>query len=263
LVVYFSFYYLVWTFSGVRQGVALAVGIYYLLEAIKKSKLIKLLIITALLSLIHASAWFLLILYFVSKWRVNKKQLVLFTFFSVMVSFVPLGLLISKMTWLPFYYEFSTYINPRATLNLLDFQSLGRIFFLIVAFFFYKHYVKESVLSRKVMNVYIIALNLYFVFQFSELVASRLAIYGMYLNIIILANIMYLYRTTITKMLYLYCLIIFCFVYLFKNLGTMEQHFYENGEHNTITPYVNIYNKEEFGFKGSYFMLPDDWRRSK
>ncbi|MBJ6361971.1 EpsG family protein, partial [Paenibacillus sp. GCM10012307] len=50
MLLYFCFYYLVWTFSGLRQGLTLSIGIYYLLKYINNRKIIKFTSIIILLS---------------------------------------------------------------------------------------------------------------------------------------------------------------------------------------------------------------------
>ncbi|HAN10289.1 MAG TPA: EpsG family protein [Clostridiales bacterium] len=255
MFLYFCLYYLIWTFSGIRQGVTIAIGVYYLLEVIKKNKPLKFIIVVLLLSLIHASALFLLILYCVSKLKISKNQLLIFTIFCLIVSILPIGVMISKMTWIPFYQKINWYTNAELSINLFDFQSLGRIGFLTIAFYFYNLCAREGEFMMKVTNVYIVGLSMYFIFQFSELTAARLSIYAQYLNIIILANILYFYKTTITKTLYLYCLFIFCFLFLFKNAISMEKNFERINYVNTkITPYVNIFTKDDYIFSSKYYI---------
>ena len=63
LTLYYSFYYFVWSYSAIRQGLVMAIGIYYLLEAIKLNKIRKFVVIVLLLSFVHTSA---LILFFIT-----------------------------------------------------------------------------------------------------------------------------------------------------------------------------------------------------
>lgn len=257
LVLYFCFYYLTWTFGGIRQGVTLAIGMYYFLECLDNKNPKKLYITAILLSFIHTSALVLIPLYIFSKMRFNKGNLILIFLISLIVSFLPTGALISKLTWVPFVDRIIPYLNYEMSFNVPGFQEFARLIFVIIAFVFYKSYVQQNELSEKIMNIYIISFIIYFTLQFSELTAARLSIYGKFLDILILSNILYIYKTSLTKAIYLYFLFILCFSYLTKDLSAMEKNFENQNSNSIITPYVNIYNKDEFEFKSEYYQLND------
>lgn len=255
LLIFFCFYYLTWTFTGVRQGVVLAIGIYYLLKCIENNKTWRYILIVLLLSLIHSSAFMLLVLYFASKINFNKKTLLMLTGTSILLSVIPTGLIISKMTWLPFYWRVYPYLNMEFSLNFLDFQGLGRLAFLFIAFYCYDEYVKQNEISKKILNIYVISLLMYFILQFSELSAARLSIYGQYLDMIILANLLYLFKQPINRLIYIYAIFTICFMYLFKGGVELERGFNEIGSESILTPYVHILNKGKFTFSSDYVRL--------
>jgi EpsG family len=258
LLIFFCFYYLTWTFSGIRQGVVIAIGLYFLLRSIEKNSIKSFSVIVLLLTLIHSSALILFVLYFISKIDFKKKTLIVISIASVIFSVLPIGALISKMTWMPFYYRVAPYLNPDTSLNLPDFQGFGRIVFLVIAFYCYDQYSKQSDFSKKVINMYIVSLAMYFILQFSELTAARLSIYGKFLDIIILANLLYLYRKPINKLVYVYGIFALCFMYLFKEGTELERGYVEKGGDSFFPSYVNIYNKENFYFESEYFDLSNN-----
>lgn len=254
LLLFFCFYYLTWTFSGIRQGVIIAIGMYYLLTCIDKNKTIKFIIIVILLSLIHSSALMLLVLYYLSRINYDKSKLIKLSVASIILSLIPTGVLISKLTWLPLYSRFYPYLNTELSLNLFDFAGLGRVLFLIIAFIYYDQYCKQNEMSKKIINMYILSIIFYFVLQFSELTAARLAIYGKYLDIIILVNILYLYKLPVNRMIYILGILLLCFMYLTKESAEIKRAIITD---SMITPYVNVFNKNAYNFS-RYKLFFDD-----
>lgn len=255
LLFYFSFYYLTWTISAIRQSATIAIGLYYLLKCIEEKKGLKLVSVSLLLSLIHAGSLILIPMYLLSKIDFKKKQLLSISVISIILSAIPTGFVISKLTWIPFLNRVIPYINTQITFNLLDFQGLGRLFFLILAFVFYDHYAKQNDMYKKTINLYILSISLYFVLQFSELTAGRLGIYGKYLDIIFLANVLYLYKFRVNRLLYTFGVFALCLVYLYKDSTALATAIFNKNNEVTFSPYVHILNKDEFGFNSNYFKL--------
>ncbi|PYI52939.1 EpsG family protein [Paenibacillus flagellatus] len=255
LFLYFCFYYFVWTFSGLRQGLTLAIGIYYFLECSENKKTIKFLVITLLLTLIHASAVLLFPLYFVTKINIGKRRLFYFSVCVMIFSFMPLGNILTNFNWLPFISRIIPYMDSGGIINILDFQGLGRIAFLAIALIYYDVYAKQNEMCRRIMNIYVISLLIYFIFSFSEITAARLSIYGKLLDIIILPNIFYIYREKINKVIFAFCLIILASLYFFKELGTLDKQTKIQYANKTFVPYTNIINKDSYKFDNMYYEL--------
>ncbi|WP_391203011.1 EpsG family protein [Psychrobacillus sp. L4] len=254
LLLFFCFYYLTWTFSGIRQGATIAIGLFYLLECIEKNKTIKFVFIVILLSFIHSSAIVLLLLYFLSRIDIDKNKLIKLSVASITLSLIPSGFIISKLTWLPFYSRIFPYLNTEITLNLFDFAGICRILFLIVALTYYDQYCKQSDISKKIINMYILSFIMYFLLQFSELTAARLGIYGKFLDIIILANILYLYKLSINRLIYILGILFLCFMYLSKESAEIKKVIITD---SLITPYVNVFNKGTYNFSRFNIFIDD------
>lgn len=255
LLLFFCFYYLTWTFSGIRQGIVIAVGIYFLLKYIEDKKVIKLILVSILLSLIHFSALILIFYYFLSKVDFKKSTWVILTVLSIIVSFLPLSSIINGLTFLPFYSSFYTYIDSSSGINILDFKSITRILFLIIVFIFYDYYTSQNEMNKKIMNLYIISMIFYFLFQFSELAAARLSIYGRFLDIIIFANILYLYKESMNKLIYLYTIFILCSAYLFKEVDTQIASSVESN--SILAPYPTVFTNDNYDYLHPYERLVD------
>lgn len=258
LVIYFAFYYVYWTYSSLRQGTVMAIGIYYLLQAIFDKKEAKFIIITLLLTTIHESALFLLVLYLVSKINFNKKTLLILLSLSIGISIVPLGSIINKLAdYIPVFARVAYYVDTTSfTLgNILDFQTVGRLAFLFVAFFFYDEYCNESDENKKIMNIYIFSFVIYFAFKFSELTAARLAVYGKVLDILILANIISTIKVKWNKYVYISLVIMFMYLYIYKDLSSMEVQASLIDNHDLYTPYINVFNKDNYIFNSRYIEI--------
>lgn len=250
LLLYYSFYYLVWTFGGLRQGIVLSIGIYYLLRCLEKKELFKLIVIVLLLSSIHASAFVLLLLYLVAELGIGKSEMLGLTLLSFAISVIPLGLVIGKMPWLPFYGYIEPYLGTEILIsNIINFQSFGRLVFLVIIFIYYDSFSKDAT-SKKFLNMYLMGFVIYFTFKFSELTAARLAIYGKLLDILILPNIYYLYKEKINKAIFVVCLMFLCVFYLSKELSTMKRQtgFIASESFEMIMPYTSVFNDDLYDF---------------
>lgn len=256
MLIYYSFYYLVWTFSGLRQGLTISIGMYYLLNCIEKKQTIKLISISLLLSFIHKSAIILIPFYFLSQPKIGKKELLYWSIVGILISLLPIGNILMHVSWLPFIDRLIPYIKPTTMLNrILDFQSIARLVFLFIALLYYEPYSNRDEMSKVIINIYIVGLILYFVFKFSELTAARLSIYGKLLDMIILPNIYYAYKDKVDKFIFLGLLLVLCSLYLFKELRTLERQTDLQNPMKIIVPYTNIYNKDRFTFNKKYLFI--------
>lgn len=254
LVIYFCFYYFVWTFSALRQGLVLSIGIYYFLECTKDKKNVKFIFTALILSLIHLSSIILIPLYFCVKLKFNRKKLITLFIFSIIVALIPIGKILSVFSWLPVASRLEPYLRATGNItNILNFQSMGRLVFIIIGFLAYNDYSKKDEISRNVINMYIISLCLYFIFKFSELTAARLSIYGTFLNIIVLPNIYFLYKEKINEYILITLILFMCAGYLYKELNALE---YQSGIVNKnpiITPYTNVLYKKKYEFNNKFY----------
>lgn len=254
LFLYFCFFYIVWTFSGLRQGVAIAIGMYYFLEFSKDKNAKKFAVVVVILSSIHLSAAILLPLYLLINNRLlTKKNLVILSAISFGLSLLPMGILFSKLTFLPLINKAAVYIGTSYSFSsVLDFQSFARLFFLLLVFIHYDKLVKVEIM-RKITNTFIVFLDLYFVLKFSELTAARLSIYGFILIIILLPQIYNLYKIKLNKLVLITSIIVLSLSYLQKDLNAMRVGTLVHQD-GFLVPYTSIYNREDYTFlRENYF----------
>lgn len=261
MTLYYCFYYFVWTFSGIRQGVTLAIGIYFLLQCIENNNAVKIFIVTIILASIHITSIILIPLYYLSKIKLTRNQLVVISSLSILVGMIPLGNVLSKLQWITLINRASIYWDHSSgIINIFDFQTLGRLFFLTVALFYYDEYSKESDISNKIIKIYILSLSIYFVLKFSEGTASRISLYGKVLDIIILTNIYYLYKNKANKFIFVALLTLISLLYFNKELYNMHKVAdvkTQLGPSNII-PYTNIFNENNYDFNNRYYFYLND-----
>ncbi|MBC7087117.1 MAG: EpsG family protein [Tissierellales bacterium] len=257
ILIYYSFYYFVWTFSGLRQGLTISIGLYYLLEALEKERINKLIIVTIILTFIHSSSIILLPMYLFLKKDHSKSIMILLLIFSIGFALLPLNIVINRFIGVPILNRVAPYLVSDARLiNIFDFQTFGRLFFVGIILYYYDNNFSINstrLFSKKLNNMYLISIILYFFLKSSELTASRIAIYGSLIIIIQLSNFLYTYNNNKNRILYFIFLIFISFLYLNKELLAMKSSSGLITDFNIYVPYTNIFNKENFVFINQYF----------
>lgn len=248
LFLYYSFFYLVWTYSGIRQGLTLTIGTYYLLECINDRKHIKFIIITTLLTLIHASSIVLLILYYLSILNFGLPLLSLIVFSSIIFSLFPIADYLNFLSFIPFIDRvmfYTPHFNVES-LKILDFKTMARIGFMLIGYIAFNYY-RDFLFHRRVISVYIISFSLYFALKFSEVLAANISMYGFILSIFIIPNL----HLKLNKNKIIYSLFIFgiSFLFLLKNLEGIESM--AGVQHSgIILPYTHIFYPNEYAISG-------------
>jgi hypothetical protein len=240
-------FYFVWVFSGIRQGLTLAIGVYYLLDCIEKKNTLKFIIIVCLLSLVHQSSLILLPYYFLVNLELKKKTILVGIFICFCISLIPHTYIMSVISYLPNSERINFYYRPEngeLAVDLFDFKSISRLillmFFGVLLTFKNK---SENGIEDKIINFYLISFGFYYAFKFIEILASNLSIYGFILISIIIPNICYKLRNSTWSRGFILIIIIFSIIFYFKTLLSMED--YSNLSHESfLTPYTHIFNKK-------------------
>lgn len=250
LFLYYCFFYFVWTFSGLRQGTALAIGMYYFLKAKKVNNRVLFSIIVLLLILIHNSSLIILIYYYLSEVNWNRSRLIIFSTISLLFSIFPLSNLFGLVHNIPIINGIIYYVpNEYSLSGIIDIQGIARILFLSFGFFCYKSFEKNRGEQKYIIDTFIISLNFYFILKSSELVAARLSIYGFFLVILIIPEVYTLMNKKENKLVFKFIMILFCAMYMNKELVAMKESSYLVTKNEIMVPYTNIFNKN----KGYYF----------
>ncbi len=248
LLLYYSFFYLVWTYSGIRQGLALSIGTYYFIRCLGTKNNI-FYAIALVLTLIHASSIILFLLYYCATASVRKSTLVGLAVLSVIISFVPLQEYLDFFSFIPYIDRVLFYGNNFNIegVKILDFKSVSRLAFLIFGFYAYSILEKDK-LQRRVVVAYIVSFFVYFSLKFSEVLAANLSMYGFILVIIIIPNVYSNLRVKF-RIPYSSAVYIVAVLFLFKNLYGMEDM--AGLIHSEfITPYTHIFSPGDYQILG-------------
>lgn len=192
LMLYFSWFFLVWTMSAYRQGIVLAIGILLFFDKKRENSLFKSITCILLLSLIHKSALvYLLLILLQRKLKFDKNMQIKFLLISLIFSLLPIYKL---FVYLPSHKIFDRLITyTRAEVGFFDLASLMRIFLFIIVI---SHYdiLTSTKYFKKLTDSFLFGVSLYFMLKFSEIVASRSTIYSFILIVIILPEIINSYK---------------------------------------------------------------------
>ncbi|NTW68492.1 MAG: EpsG family protein [Chlorobiaceae bacterium] len=249
LYLYYCFFYFVWVFSGIRQGLTLSIGVYYLLECMEDRKHIKFLVIVFFLTLVHASSLFLLVFYVFGNLKINRKALLIGVFICFCVSFIPAGYFLGIISHIPFGERVAFYSGGDGTevsISYFDFKSISRfILLLIIGIVFDKSYKRDDENKKIIMDLYVISFGIYYALRFVEVLAANASLYGFVLIVIILPDMYARLRNKINSKIFLVFIIVFSITYFFKNVSSMED-MSEMKNAAVITPYTNIFNKSQY-----------------
>ncbi len=183
LLLFYSMFFFVWTFSALRQGLVLAIALYTLFNPKIKLSLRSELLVIIGLSLIHPSALILLLYKILDKVNWNPKKQLIFLILSILITLLPLNILLSKINYFPLISLIdSSYFNE--TVRFYDFPGVVRLVLFGFVFYTYKVIDKEEIKNH--INRFLYGTSLYFLFKFSEITASRLTIYSFIMLVIII-----------------------------------------------------------------------------
>ena len=249
LCLYFCMFYFVWVYSGIRQGLTLAIGVYYLLECLKTRKHIKFVIIIYLLTLVHSSSLILLLFYVIAHLNLRRRTLFISVFLCFCVSFIPAVYLYEIVSHLPYGERVGYYfLKSNVNINHFDFKSISRLVLLIIiGGFFAKNYGNNSEIQRKILAIYIMSFGVYYALRFVEVLASNASIYGFVLIVVILPNMYGELKAGPNSKVFLTFVAVLSIAFYFKTLNSMED--YSQLNHTSLlTPYTHIFNKSEYSY---------------
>lgn len=253
-LVYYSFFFLVWSISALRQGLVLIVG-YYLLYNVsfnwkRKTKLI----IIISLTFFHISALFFLVFLLTDQIKWNKKRLSLVVLTSLVFSLLPIAQVAVLVSKIPFLSRVAMYINSTTVqYGFWDLKSIPRLFIIILVLYHYEKLLAREAIPERYLNTFIIGISFFFFLRFDDLIAARLSIYGFFMVILILPPILDLYRKR--KWITVganFAFVLMCALYLEKELITMAT---QGGmpKDGYYVPYISIFQQNTANFESRYY----------
>ena len=253
LLLFYSMFTFVWIFSAQRQGLVLAISLYYLyngkFELTGKQEIILILV----LSTIHLSALILLLFFFLRRFQWNKKYLLLLFIGSIIFSYIPMHTLMESIPIIP--DKFKGYIE--APSSILEFSNIVRILFFA---FIWIHYdkINDSHLKEKFLTSVLLGLSLYFMSRFSGIGSARLTIYTFSLVSIVFPMILESYEESITMYrVGMLTLVVFSFAYFQKDINSYKiQAKYTGSE--MLLRYNSVFNRNYDKYGTIYAHIVND-----
>ena len=229
--VYFSFFFLVWNLSTFRQAMALSLGVLLLYNKHLSLHLLIKLFIVPILAMFHISALFFgVLLVFGSipwKWYYHVIFLViglLFTLFptqSILASIINNSSMDIVINIGKIRYYFNGMVFSNGFLNINAFM---RLFFFGLIWVHYEYLSRTKYLKR-MTDIFLVGMSLYFFLSFNALFASRLTIYALFLLVILLPEILSYYedKQKWKRVLAMSVFISLCTFMYFKDLYAIKE----------------------------------------
>ncbi|OKZ21143.1 MAG: hypothetical protein BHV81_01035 [Butyricimonas synergistica] len=236
LFFFYTTFYLVYPFSGIRQGFTLAVLLGILYPLLTKKKYTYYIFVTLLCSLVHMSILICLVLPFIYHMRISWKIIYfVFAFFTVV--------LYLDLNFLHFFSITIDRIHTGESSSMKYIAKTVRVLVILPIFLVPKSIYNDRDLLG-IRNILLMGFVVYSLFSFNELTSSRLGVYfrvfeGLFIMMLI-------YRTCLKKLNYqiLFAMSIFASVFFVKDINSfLIQAGYKNC--NLLSyPYLSVFHDE-------------------
>jgi len=253
-LVYYSFFFMVWNLSSLRQGLVITIGCFLLFNQQFQWKFRTKLLIIGSLCLLHITAIFYLVFLLADQLKWDKKKLTYVVLGALLVSLLPVGNIALLIAKIPVFARVASYIDPAtAPFGFWDIKSLPRLFLIFIVLYHYDSLMKKGVLPAYVMNSYIIGISFFFILRFDDLIGARISIYGFFLAVLILPAILDLYdkRKWFTVAAST-GFVVMCALYLQKELSAMAHQAGIEAK-GYYVPYVSIFQQKKVAFTNTYY----------
>lgn len=254
-LVYYTFFFLVWNMSALRQGMALTIGCYLLFNIKYQWKFYQKLIIVGCLFFIHKTSIFYLLFLLGDFVKWDRTKLIYFVLASLLISVLPLAGFATLIIKIPIFSRVAVYlISGNVSFGFWDIKSIPRLFLIVVVLFHYNSLIKRELIQQRFLNSFIIGVSFFFVLRFDDLIGARISIYGFFLAILILPSVLELYnqRKIITVMAYT-SFTLMCSLYLQKELMTMAKQAGIKTLYKYYVPYHSIFQEKSVSFSTNYY----------
>jgi hypothetical protein len=245
LFFFYCTFYLIYPFSGIRQGVCLSIFVYYLIPLLYNKKYGKYYLLSLLLFTIHFSSIILFIIPMVNLVKKYKPhQVFLVSIILMAVGLVMYQYLFSFFTTLDMI---GSRVESYTAKNSLDILSLLlRIVIFVPIMLTYKLYKRDSI-GDLFLKIYILGFFLYLLFMASSLISSRINVFMRYFEVILLVDFMaFFFKKNYHKIaIYGYVFIIMAVLYV-KNIDSfvVQGPYYDQINFYNY-PYVSVFNKKK------------------
>lgn len=213
---YFSMFFLPWPYSGVRQGLTLIIGSYFINKVVARQiNPLSFIFIVLFLSTIHLSSIALILFFLIGYFSFPRNQFLLFL--TMMLACSPLvnmffGELLNGTT---LGDRISFYAIQEFEINL-KFIARFVIFFCSLVLY-YCFFPQLNSFQKSLFQIFLTSFVVYASFRSVEIVAAQISIYGFYF---ILFTCPIIYRLSMGRRLrsIIFCtLFVLCFLWAYKD----------------------------------------------
>lgn len=242
LFFYYANFYLIYSYSALRQGLALGILLGCVYPLLKERKFIKCAAIIFLTSLIHQS--FLVCLLFILVYRIHVDKKIMFILLTPFILNLLFSINVMGLIPMPgLFSRMDSYVQEGNSSSMM--AILVRLIVLIPLFLVPNRVYEQDENIRGVRNILACGFMVYSLFSFNDLISSRLAVYfrlfeGLFLSVL-------LYRASLKKIpkqlfIYFTCISMILFV---KDINAfIEQGEYENC--NVVTyPFLTVFDDDD------------------
>lgn len=174
LLILYPTYYLTYFFSGIRQGIVVATFLGINLPLLCKRKIKLYYIVTLILMFIHKSAFILLVIPFISKIRIKRKNLFLPLFILLSLLFSLIIKNTSLFDRIALYFDAQQYITGEYSYLAIIF----RFILYVIIYFLKKDIIYENNNENRIIDmfftIYTFGYILYNFLSFSSIISQRI-----------------------------------------------------------------------------------------
>lgn len=199
-LLYFSMFFLFWNLSAVRQGLTMALMFYVFFNREDKFTIKQKIFITIVSSLVHVASLIIVIIYVASKWKWNRKKLLIILALSPFIKYLLKPEFLMVFSNFPLMGKVIKYLS-QDPISFFQFTSLVRLLFFVAIWLHYDLLLEKFRDQEKLINFSILSLLLYFFVPVSKVIATRITIYGYFLTIIVFPMIVSLYEQSKLRIL--------------------------------------------------------------
>ncbi|GKU77026.1 transmembrane protein EpsG [Paenibacillus sp. L3-i20] len=187
---FITVFYIGYVFNGVRQGIAMALFVYLLID-IEQRNFKKVLLYTIIGLTLHFSAIFIMVGYFFSRLKFSRKSYVILTVLLVVAIFTNHIWTNAFMYLMPDYIQTKIDIYANGIVGGID--SIGVLQRLLLLILFLIYYNKLKMVNASfewIFKLYFLGFVFYAMFSFQEMFATRINMFFRILEIILLPYIL-------------------------------------------------------------------------
>lgn len=247
-IIMFGVYYANLFFNGMRQGLFIAIVLFFFPDLLEKSKksFLKIVFLSVLLSFcLHKTAIILPFFYFICLYTPSHRNKYIILFFSMLWAFSGAGNIITAIGGLSFVKDVSylsvvdVYSQHEAFGKEVGFFSISvlhRLLILVLALYF-SNFKSASPIFKKITNIYFWGAVIYFVLiPLGYIMATRVSMNLKIFDVVLIPYFIFFLKE------YQYKVLGFVLICLWS-FAVMLTNFYIPGNYEYYVPYRSIFSK--------------------